>query len=238
MEILFPFHYLLFSPPNMGKNKLKRFEENETFTNLFQPKISYPPADDVLKGKWNMDFFHNENPIVLELGCGRAEYTLGLARLFPNKNFIGIDWKGARIWRGAKTALEESLANAGFLRIQIQNIGAFFAAGEVDEIWITFPDPRMEKSRINKRMTSPRYLNYFRNIMSANGIINLKTDNKPFYEYTLEVIGEEKLPVLMSEDDLYQKYSEDDVLSIQTTYEKIWLKKGAKISYVRFKINP
>ena len=222
----------------MGKNKLKRFEENETFTNLIQPKISYPPDDDLLKGKWKKDFFQNSNPLILELGCGRAEYTLGLARKFPQKNFIGIDWKGARIWRGAKTALEENLANTAFLRIQIQNICAFFAAGEVDELWITFPDPRMENTRVNRRMTSPRYLSYYRSIMPVDGIIHLKTDNKLFYEYTMEVICEEKLPVLMSEEDLYQKYSEDDVLSIQTTYENIWLKKGAKICYVQFKINP
>ena len=222
----------------MGKDKLKRFEENRTFTNLIQPGIQYPPVDNPLKGKWKSDFFHNSNPLVLELGCGRAEYTLSLARKFPQKNFIGIDWKGARIWRGAKTGLEEKLLNAGFLRIQIQNIESYFALGEVDEIWITFPDPQMEKSRERKRMTSPRYLNYFRNIMSAEGIIHLKTDSKLFYEYTLEIIGEQKLPVAISEDDLYQNHSEDEILSIKTTYEKIWLKSGAKICYLQFKINP
>jgi tRNA (guanine-N7-)-methyltransferase len=230
--------YLLFSPSIMGKNKLKRFEENKSFANLIQPKLVYPPADDALKGRWKIDFFRNENPIVLELGCGRAEYTLGLARKFPNKNFIGIDWKGARIWRGAKTAIEENLTNAGFLRIQIQNINAFFAAGEVDEIWITFPDPQMEKSRQNKRMTSPRYLNYFRSILHPQGVVNLKTDNRPFYDFTLDVIGLEKLTVLASETDVYQNFPNDEILSIQTTYEKMWLKRGAKIYYVKFKINP
>lgn len=222
----------------MAKNKLKRFQENSSFENLIQPKIFFPPTDHPLKGNWNRDFFRNNNPLILELGCGRAEYTLGLARLFPQKNFIGIDWKGARIWRGAKTALEDNLNNAGFLRIQIQNICAFFAYHEVDEIWITFPDPQLEKSRIRKRMTSPRFLNYFRSILKQEGIIHLKTDSRPLYDYTLEVIREEKLPILLADDDLYQKYATDDVLSIKTTYENMWLKSGSKICFLRFKINP
>src|SRR6188768_2189690 len=136
----------------MGKDKLKRFEENKSFTNLVQPELKWPLSDHVLKGKWKGEFFKNNNPLVLELGCGRGEYTVNLGQLFPDKNFIGIDWKGARLWRGAKTAFESGMNNVGFLRIQIQNIEAFFNINEVDEIWITFPDPQMQKTREKKRL--------------------------------------------------------------------------------------
>jgi len=221
----------------MGKDKLKRFKENSSFTNLIQPKIIFPPEDHALRGNWKKDFFKNNNPIVLELGCGRGEYTLNLAAKFPEINFIGIDWKGARLWRGAKTSFEEKILNAGFLRIQIENIFAFFASDEVDEIWITFPDPHVLKSRERKRLTSHRFLNLYRKFMIPNGIVNLKTDNRQLYDFTLEVLASEKCEVLASNDNLYQS-EVDEVLSIKTTYEKIWLKEGAKICYVRFHINP
>ena len=222
----------------MGKDKLKRFKENDTFTNLIQPKIIFPFEDDKLKGNWKKSFFSNENPIVLELGCGRGEYTLSLAAKFPNKNFIGVDWKGARLWRGSKTAFEEKMLNVAFLRIQIQNISSFFAKDEVDEIWITFPDPHILQSREKKRLTSLRFLNLYRQFMVQHGMVNLKTDNKPLYDYTHEVLTTEKCEVLISSDDLYSKYEEDEILSIKTTYEKIWLKEGAKICYIKFRINP
>ena len=221
----------------MGKDKLKRFKENLTFTNLIQPKICFPPEDDKLKGNWKKNFFKNNNPIVLELGCGRGEYTLTLASKFPEKNFIGIDWKGARLWRGAKTAFESKMSNVGFLRIQIQNISSYFDTDEVDEIWITFPDPQMLKSGERKRLTSLRFLNLYRRFMIRQGIVNLKTDSKPLFDYTISVIESEKNKILFSSDDLYSAIHEDEILSIKTTYEKIWLKDGAKICYVSFQIN-
>jgi tRNA (guanine-N7-)-methyltransferase len=222
----------------MGKDKLKRFRENLSFTNLIQPKIIFPPQDHELKGNWKKNFFKNENPIILELGCGRGEYAVNMALMFPGKNFIGVDWKGARLWRGAKTAFEDQIMNVGFLRIQIQNIYAFFAKEEVDEIWITFPDPKLLKSDENKRLTSKRFLNIYRQFMNADGIVNLKSDSKAFYDYTLEIISEENLNILNSDDDIYSKTDIDKLLTIQTTYEKLWLKQGSKICYLKFRLNP
>ena len=220
----------------MPKNKLKRFEENLTFANLIQPKVQYPPVDSDLKGKWGEKIFHNANPIVLELGCGRGEYTISLAELFPGKNFIGIDWKGARLWRGAKTGIERAMPNVAFLRIQIQNLLSFFAEREIGEIWITFPVPQMNKTGERKRMTSPRFLDMYRKILADNGIVNLKTDNKPLYEYSLETVNSLGLRIDNATDDLYGGDC-DEILSIQTTYEKIWLKGGLKICYLKFIMN-
>ena len=221
----------------MGKDKLKRFAENENFPNLIQPAFTYPPTDHALKGNWRKDFFKNENPIVLELGCGRGEYAVNLAEKFPEKNFIGIDWKGARLWRGSKTGIESKIANLGFVRMQIQNAYALFEANEVNEVWITFPDPQMETGRVRKRLTNPRYLELYRKFMTNDGVINLKTDSFPFYEYTLEVVNEEKLRIRQQTNDLYNSEILDDILSIQTTYEKIWLKGGSKICYLQFNLN-
>jgi tRNA (guanine-N7-)-methyltransferase len=220
----------------MGKDKLKRFKENLTFNNLIQPGNTYPLKDHPLKGCWKKDFFKNDNPIVLELGCGRGEYTINLAEKYPQKNFLGIDFKGARLWRGAKTAIEENRTNAGFLRIQIQNICYYFAPDEVEEIWITFPDPQLTKPGERKRLTSPRFIDLYRNIMVESGIINLKTDSKTLYEYTLETIELGKLDLLVETSDLYASSMVDDVLSIKTTYEKIWLSEGVKICYIRFSL--
>ncbi len=222
----------------MGKDKLKRFKENESFTNLIQPKLEWPPVDHELKGKWKINYFKNDNPIILELGCGRGEYTVNLGELFPDKNFIGVDWKGARLWRGAKTAFENKMHNIAFLRIQIQNIATYFAIDEVDEIWITFPDPQMQTTRERKRLTCPRFLNTYRRFMKADGFVNLKTDSKLFYDYTLEVIAEQNLKISKQTEDLYNSVLADEVLSIKTTYEKMWLKDGLKICYVRYGINP
>jgi tRNA (guanine-N7-)-methyltransferase len=222
----------------MGKDKLKRFKENETFTTLIQPKIIFPPVDHELKGNWKKDYFKNDNPLILELGCGRGEYAVNLAIRFPGKNFIGVDWKGARLWRGAKTAFEDKMPNVAFLRIQIQNICAFFGKEEVDEIWITFPDPKLLKTGENKRLTSSRFLNLYRQFMITKGIVNLKTDSKPLFDFTNEVIANEKLEIKISTDDVYELYKDDEILNIKTTYEKLWLKQGAKICYLRFKINP
>ena len=194
----------------------------------------FPPVDHPLKGKWRTDFFKNENPIVLELGCGRGEYTVNLAEKFPEKNFIGIDWKGARLWRGAKTVQENKMTNVAFLRIMIQNILNHFAKDEVSEIWITFPDPQPQSTRERKRLTAPRFLDQYKQILSGGGIIHLKTDNKPFYEYTLGIIQENNYKKIYATDDLYHSDAGDEILGIKTTYEKIFLEQGSKICYLKF----
>jgi tRNA (guanine-N7-)-methyltransferase len=220
----------------MTKRKLQRFAENETFPNVFQPKPVYPPADNELKGEWNKKVFKNNHPLVLELGCGRGEYTVKLAEIFPRNNYIGIDFKGARLWRGAKTALEKEMNNVAFLRIQIQRLENYFAPGEVSEIWITFPDPQPQTSRERLRLTAPVFLSAYKNILKENGIVHLKTDHPGLYEYSLNLIHENNLTVLTSTNDLYDSGLHDEVLSIQTTYEKIFLEQGSKICYLKFKM--
>ncbi len=212
----------------MGKDKLKRFAELETFTNVFQ-------LNPVHKGNWNSNYFKINQPIVLELGCGRGEYTVSLAKYFPQHNFIGIDIKGARIWRGAKTGMEENIPNMAFLRIEIEQLEEHFGVHEVDEIWITFPDPQPQISRERKRLTSDRFLSIYKNILKPNGVVHLKTDNDGLYEYTLEKINELKLNIIRKTNDLYKEEWLDDVLSIQTTYEKIYRDKGKNINYIQFK---
>lgn len=194
--------------------------------------------DQPLKGKWQRDFFKNDRPLTLELGCGRAEYTVGLSALFPERNYIGIDWKGARIWRGAKTTHDNGQTNAAFLRIMIGTIPAFFSMEDhVEEIWITFPDPQPRESREHKRLTSPEFLERYRTFAASGCMVNLKTDSKPLFDYTLEVIRAQGLSIEKSTDDLYASSMVDEVLSIKTTYEKIWLTKGAKICYLRFRLS-
>ena len=222
----------------MGKDKLKRFKENWNFQTSFNRKSPIPRNDHELKGKWKKDFFKNDNPIVLELGCGRGEYTINLAAKFPEKNFVGIDWKGARLWRGAKTAFEEKKTNVGFLRIQIQLIRFFFGPNEVDEIWITFPDPHPLQSGERKRLTSPRFLDYYRTFIVEDGIVNLKTDSKMLFDYTGEIVSSQNLEVLKKTEDVYNDFKDDEILNIKTTYENIWLKSGSKICYLQFKIFP
>ena len=211
----------------MGKDKLKRFAELETFTNVFQ-------LNPVHKGNWNKNYFKNNQPIVLELGCGRGEYTVSLAKYFPKNNFIGIDIKGARIWRGAKTGMEEHISNMAFLRIEIEQLEEHFSENEVDEIWITFPDPQPQISRERKRLTSDRFLTMYKKVLSPNGIVHLKTDNDGLYAYTLEKIAELNLKLIKHTADLYKEEWLDDVLSIQTTYEKIYRDKGKNINYIQF----
>lgn len=186
------------------------------------------------KGEWASEFFKNNNPVVLELACGKGEYTVNLAVLFPNKNFIGVDYKGNRIWRGAKTALEDGVNNVAFLRIQIENLVDYFAPGEVDEIWITFPDPQPQLSREKKRLTSPRFMKMYKQILRPGAYINLKTDNDAFHAYTVGQIDEQKLNLHVRTEDLYHSEHADEVLSIKTYYEKKYLKHNKNINYLKF----
>lgn len=213
----------------MGKDKLRRFAEIATFDNVLELEDGKP-----FKGKWNTDKFKNDHPLVLELGCGKGEYTVNMARLFPDKNFIGIDYKGNRIWRGAKTAIEEGIKNVAFLRIQIEGIQDYFSEGEVSEIWITFPDPQPQISREKKRLTAPRFLEKYRLILQEKGILHLKTDNDDLHEYTFQKIEELGMVLHEKTEDLYKSALADEVLSIKTYYEKKYLKTDKNINYLKF----
>lgn len=213
----------------MGKDKLRKFAEVATFKNVVQLD-----AGKDYKGQWAKELFGNDKPIILELACGKGEYTVNLAKKFPDTNFIGVDFKGNRIWRGAKTALEEGIENVGFLRIQIESILEHFAENEVSQIWITFPDPQPQDSRIKKRLTNPRFLEKYKTIMKDRGVMHLKTDNDDFYAYTLEQIGAGNMPILRQTTDLYKSDLVDDVLSIKTYYEKKYLADDKNINYVQW----
>ncbi len=220
----------------VGKNKLARWAEMAEMAFVVQPPFEEVfGCDHSLKGRWGVDFFGNDHPIVLELGCGKGEYTVGLARRSPEKNFLGIDIKGARMWRGAVTARDEGLKNVGFLRTRIELLGSFFAAAEVAEIWITFPDPQPTRRRARKRLTHPRFLEMYRSILRPGGVIHLKTDNRPFYEYTLRVAELNAFPVEEHTSDLYAATREDAAGEIQTFYEQQFLEEGKKICYLRFR---
>ncbi len=208
----------------------------DKFPNVFQYPFSAVNAEGFpLKGEWNKEYFHNDNPIVLELGCGKGEYAVGLARKYPDKNFIGVDIKGARMWTGAKEALKENLSNVAFLRTNIELITHFFSAGEVSEIWITFPDPQMKKVR--KRLTSTRFLDFYRNILIDGGIVNLKTDSPFLYTYTDALVQLNTLPTLINTADLYHSDVVDDILEIKTFYEQQWLDRGLSIKYIKFHLD-
>ena len=220
----------------MGKNKLKKFAEMETFDNVFQYPFAVVEREGVpLKGNWKRDFFKNDTPIVLELGCGKGEYAVGLARRFPGKNYIGVDIKGARMWTGAKAAVKEGISNVAFLRTNIELIDRFFEAGEVSEIWITFPDPQMKKVR--KRLTSTRFLELYRNILVADGIVHLKTDSPFLYTYTDALVKLNELPTEINTADLYHSDVVDDILEIKTFYEQQWLDRGLTIKYIKFHLD-
>lgn len=220
----------------MGKKKLQRFAEMETFGHVVQPSYDEVFRKDYpLKGKWSQLFFKNNKPIILELGCGKGEYTVGLARKFTKINFIGVDIKGARMWSGAKTAVEENLHNVGFLRTRIDFISSFFAPGEIQEIWITFPDPQPKK--YYKRLTSTRFLGYYKNFLKPDGLIHLKTDNRALYLYTKNVIQVNNLELMEATDNLYNSNMDHAVLSIKTFYEKQFLSEGKPIHYLKFKLN-
>ena len=221
-----------------SKNKLRRFRENEEFSNVIQPSREELTNEEYpLKGKWNKEFFKNEQPIVLELGCGKGEYSVALAQANPDKNFIGIDIKGARFWRGAKTALEENLENVGFVRTQIELIDRLFAEGEVDEIWITFPDPQIKYKRTKHRLTNTEFLQKYKKILKKGGVVNLKTDSEFMHGYTLGLLHGEGHEVLHANHNVYKNtYSPKEVTGIQTFYEKQYLEQGKPITYIQFKI--
>lgn len=219
----------------MAKNKLSKFADMDQYPHVFQYPYSVLQEKGFdQKGKWNELFFKNDNPIVLELGCGKGEYTVGLGKLFPDKNFIGIDIKGARMWTGAKQSLEEGIDNVAFLRTHIEMVTEFFAEGEVSEIWITFPDPQMKK--VTKRMTSTRFMQLYRKILKPNGLIHLKTDSNFMFTYTSEMVKENKLLIHAHTIDLYndELFREDKILGIQTYYEQQWLSRGLTIKYIQF----
>lgn len=239
----------------MGKNKLARWNELATFEKVFQPENdAVAHSDHHVKGKWKSDVFKNNNPVVLELGCGKGEYSVGLAGHFPEKNFIGIDIKGARMWRGAKTANELKMPNVAFLRTRIEFINSFFATDEVDEIWITFPDPHPGGRNSAKRLTSPRFLNLYRHFLKDKGIIHLKTDNTELSDFTARVVAFNGLPLIFRTSDLYAEERSsfpvhhllpadngdisfvDDIMAIKTHYEKIFLAQGTAIKYISFRL--
>jgi tRNA (guanine-N7-)-methyltransferase len=226
------------------RNKLQKFAEILSFPNVYENFDSYPPrlvglnGEEVnLKGQWQQQHFKNDHPITLELACGRGEYSLALARKYPERNFIGVDIKGARIWKGAKIALEENLPNVAFLRTRIELITAFFAPEEIASIWITFPDPFLRKSKRNRRLTSPNFLKHYRKLLKKDGLVHLKTDEPVLYDYTLEVLEEdEKCKILYSDSDIYSKPLPMEELEVKTYYEKMHLEKGKTIKYLRFTI--
>ncbi len=244
----------------MGKNKLARWAELNTFINVIQPETSDVKGQDhSIKGNWRNRIFNNSNPLVLELACGKGEYTLGLAEIFPERNFVGIDIKGARMWRGAKTANEKGFKNTAFLRTRIEFINSFFNEDEADEIWIVFPDPHPGAKNSNKRLTSPWFLNKYRHILKDGGIIHLKTDNTELFRYTENIVRNNNLEILSSTQNIYAQntdsgpdirsilseiyhtedklFTAERILAIRTHYEKIFLDTGSNISYLAFRID-
>lgn len=226
------------------RNKLQKFAENLSFHNVFE---NFDPKNETLLGLngletdisngWNNFYFKNLNPIVLELACGRGEYSLALANNNPETNYIGVDVKGARIWKGAKSAIESGLSNIAFLRTRIENIGSFFKENEIDEIWITFPDPFLKNSKSNRRLTSPAFLDRYRNILKNKGIVHLKTDSPELFEYTMQILKEiNYVTIVYSHEDIYADKLEFPELEIKTYYEKMHLEDNRKIKYIRFEM--
>lgn len=219
----------------MGKDKLKRFKENLTFEHVYQPGSDEMKYEKLTyKNTWHSKF-GNTNPIVLELGCGKGEYTVALSQKYPECNYIGVDVKGARLWRGAKTVKEESIKNAAFLRIRIEFIDNFFEKDEVDEIWITFPDPQIKKPR--KRLTSPLFLERYRKFLKKNGVVHLKTDSRMLHDYTVELLNKNNLEIIEAYTDIYNQCPENELLRIKTYYEGQFASKGIPITYLKFKID-
>lgn len=228
----------------MAKDKLKRWEENKSLSNVFEPNLTpiIKEGKSFMKGQWRSDFFKNDHPIVLELGCGKGEYTVGLARIEPNKNFIGIDVKGHRFNKGAKEAVQENLGNVAFLRTRIEFIEAFFAENEVDEIWLTFSDPQPQDHIGNRRITSIYYVNKYRRFLKPGSIIHIKHNNPDLYQKALRELAANNIAVETHTDDVYGEYitQQDEqmqfILNIRTYYEQRWLEEGKKIKYIRFRV--
>ncbi len=219
-----------------SKNKLKRFRENETFPNVIQPTREEVVHHFSYKGKWH-SFFKNKNPIILELGCGKGEYTLALAKQNPHKNYIGIDIKGARFWRGAKTAIENKMSNVAFVRTQIELIDFIFGENEVDEIWITFPDPQIKYKRTKHRMTNTSFLKKYYSVLKKQGLMHLKTDSEFMHGYTLGVLHGENHEVVYANHDVYKNGgAPEEVTNIQTFYESQYLEKEKAITYIQFRL--
>lgn len=223
----------------MSKNKLEKFAQMATFENVIQPGLDEILNKDYkLKGNWKSSFFRNNNPIVLELGCGKGEYTVGLAQRFPEKNFIGVDIKGSRMWNGASFSLRNNIRNTAFLRTRIEHITSFFATGEVSEIWITFPDPQEKRIRAQKRLTSSKFLALYKKFIEPTGFIHLKTDNQRLYDYTHQLALQNGLNIQISTNDLYNSGINDEaLLSIKTFYESQFLAKGISIKYLKFTLD-
>jgi len=218
----------------MGKNKLAKFAELETYPHVFQMSSTdlQSGSSFPLKGKWNENFFKNNQPIVLELGCGKGEYTVGLAKMFPQKNFIGVDIKGARLWTGAKEVFEKEIKNVAFLRTNIEMISCFFGENEVSEIWLTFPDPQMKKT--TRRLTATNFMRLYQQIVKPDGLIHLKTDSNFMFTYTSEMVKSNNYQVNISTNDLYNSGLIDSILGIQTYYEQQWMARGINIKYIQF----
>lgn len=224
-----------------GKKKLEHFAEMKTFPHVFEPELDEVFRTNYkMKGNWRKDFFKNDNPIVIELGCGKGEYSVGMASKFPNKNFIGVDIKGARMWRGAKTAEEESMKNIAFLRTRIEFIEGCFAKNEIDEIWITFPDPQKKDRREKKRLTGPLFIERYKQFLKPEGIVHLKTDSDFFYEFSVNECEQNNYRILFKTEQLYkegiQSFDKDfqEILKIKTHYEGIFTEKGHNIHYLKF----
>jgi len=218
----------------VGKNKLSKFADMEVFPHVFQVS-AHDLREGVsfdMKGKWNELFFKNNHPIVLELGCGKGEYTVGLGKLYPEKNFVGVDIKGARLWTGAKESFEKRMSNVAFLRTNIEMIHYFFAENEVSEIWLTFPDPQMKK--VTKRLTATNFMKSYQQFVKPNGLIHLKTDSNFMFTYTCEMVKVNNYPVVFSNNDLYASNLNDTILGIKTYYEQQWLDRGLTIKYIQF----
>jgi len=221
----------------LGKKKLSRFRELESLERVFQPPLEEIFGLDYnLKGRWCRDVFENDHALILELGCGKGEYTVGLARNYPQKNFMGLDIKGARIWTGARTAQDEGLSNVAFLRTRIDFVNSFFARDEIDEIWITFPDPQEKRRRLKKRLPGAHFLNIYRAFLKDGGKVHLKTDNLQLYTDTMELVRKNNLPLEQHSTDVYNEGWSDEVASIQTYYERSFLAKGTKINYICFRL--
>jgi len=221
----------------LGKKKLSRFKELGTLERVFEPPYEEVFQKDFrLKGKWRGEVFQNYSPLILELGCGKGEYTVGLARDHPENNYMGLDIKGARMWTGARAAHEADLSNVAFLRTRIDFISSFFTTDEVDELWITFPDPQEKRRRRKKRLTGAYFLNIYRQFLKDDGAIHLKTDNNLLYRYTLELARYNELLIDRCSENIYAEGWEDEIVSIKTYYESIFLNEGKQINYIQFRL--